>query len=75
MLFSRTFGGKYYNKPSKLCMTIFSPSDKDDNNCFWDKPICRGYLSTWQTLLYVQGLMSELYFEGIANEIEKYNFS
>ena len=49
-------------------MTMFSPSGKyrvnsDENNCFQDKPICRGYLSKWQTLLYAQSLMSELYFE------------
>ena len=45
--------------------------DLDDYNYFQDKPINRGYLSAWQTLLYAQGLMSELYFEVIASEIEK----
>ena len=49
--FSKTFSGKCYRKPSNICLTIFSPSDKervhsDDNNCFQDKPISRGYLST-----------------------------
>ena len=79
MLFSITFGDKYYRKLSKMCMTIFSPSGKyrvnlDDDNCLQDKLICRGYLSAWQTLLYAQGLISELYFEDLASEIEKYNF-
>ena len=60
-------------------MTIFSPSGKyrvnlDDNNCFQDKPICKGYLSSWPTLLYASVLMAELYFEEIENEIEKYIF-
>ena len=54
----------------QLCST----SSVQPTNWFQDKPICRGYLSAWQTLLYTQGLMHKLYFEGISSEIEKYKF-
>ena len=39
MLFSKTFSGKCYHKPSKYAWPYFH---SDDNNCFQDKPICTG---------------------------------
>ena len=37
-----------------------------------NKPICMGYLSVWKTLQQVQDLLSELYFERMASEVEKH---
>ena len=62
--FWRIFGFKYCPEPENIYKTIF--------HLVANKPICIGYLSVWQTLQHVQGLLSELYFERMGSKIEKH---
>ena len=62
-----------------MCMTIFHLVANKEltwscNSYSQDKPICMRYLSVWQTLQHVQGLLSELYIERMVSEIEKHIF-